>query len=258
VKRLTDYLPHDFGDYYEPMLGSGALFFFHKPAVAHLSDINPELMNFYRVLQNSPGPLQALLSSYSVDKNSYYAMRGSTPRSILERAARFYYLIRLSWNGLYRVNRSGDFNVPFGGRTPKDLFPLETAWRTSRLLRDAHLSCGDFEKTCLAAKPGDLVYFDPPYPKGACNGNGFSRYDATGFTLDDHSRLARLAGVLADRGVQVLITETSRRNVLRMYPRGFVVRLIRNHSLIAADSNRRRQVYEAVLTSYPPPRKLKA
>jgi len=232
------------------MVGSGALFFSLAPQRAFLADINCELINFYRVLRSRVYKLHGALRPLLADDQTYYALRASNPDSSLDRATRFFYLVRLSWNGLYRVNRDGCYNVPFGGRRPKELLPLERAVAASRVLRKARLACGDFELTTSGIKRGDFVYFDPPYPKGAFEDDGFSRYSATGFRLDDHKRLARHAANLADRGVHVLITEAARKEILRFYSKAFRITFVRNLSLIAASPESRRDAYEAILTSY--------
>lgn len=232
------------------MLGSGALFFSIRPKVAILGDINPELINFFHVLRSQPSALITRVSAMKPTKAHYYLARASRPPSRLARAARFCFLIRLAWNGLYRVNLGGQFNVPFGGRKPKSLLNPTIALEASRILRSASLVCGDFEASTASAKTGDFVYFDPPYPKGAVDGNGFARYHETRFTIEDHRRLACHASALADRGVNVLITEAARKEVLGFYSSSFRTRLVRTRSLIAADSRRRGSVYEAVLTSY--------
>lgn len=232
------------------MLGSGAFFFSLVPERAVLADINRELINFYRVLKTQPDSLHAAICRFIPDKEVYYSVRAWYPTDLIDQAAMFFYLIRLSWNGLYRVNRQGRFNVPYGGRRPKQLLLLERARAASQALKNARLVCGDFQKTMVGIKPGDLVYFDPPYPKGASNGNGFSRYSAMGFTLEDHKRLADYTAQLADQGVHVLITEAARKEILKLYSDAFYVTLVRNPSLVAADSEFRRSVYEAILTSY--------
>jgi DNA adenine methylase len=247
---LGGFLPQDYGTYYEPMVGSGALFFAVAPSTAVVADINCELIEFYRVVRREPRKLHALLDRSPVNKATYYSIRARRPENPLARAARFFYLIRLSWNGLYRVNQMGEFNVPYGGRRPHQLLELERAIAAAKVLRSTRLICGDFQQTTMGARRGDFVYFDPPYPKGSTNGNGFARYSATGFTLTDHARLASHATRLADRGVFVMITEAARKELLSLFPRDFHVTLVRNPSLIAADALQRRDAYEAILTSY--------
>lgn len=250
VPRLRQFMPNSFHSYYEPMLGSGALFFSVLPRRPHLADINCELMNFYEVLGRQPLALYSRLSALRSSKVLYCSFRKHNPSHPLDRAVRFFYLIRLSWNGLYRVNKNGRFNVPFGGRRPKRLLTLQEALAASRALKGARLMCGDFRRTTAGIRPGGFVYFDPPYPKGSVDRDGFARYSATGFTLDDHKQLANYASRLADRGVHVLVTEAARKEILQLYSGAFHVTLIRTPSLIAAASEHRRDAYEAVLTSY--------
>lgn len=248
--RLSRFLPTTYARYYEPMIGGGALFFAVNPKRAVLADINPELMNFYKILKNHPSELHTVFRRFRANKKSYYVVRAQKLTSSIRRAARLLYLIRLSWNGLYRVNRQGYFNVPYSYRRPKQLLTVERLLSASKVLKGARLVCGDFEISTADIEPEDFVYFDPPYPKGAASGNGFARYSATGFTLEDHRRLARYASKLADRGAHVMITEACRKEILNLYSRSFHQILVRNRSLIAGDSTARRDAYEAVLTSY--------
>lgn len=249
LPRLVQYLPSRYRRYYEPMIGSGALLFYLKPQAASLGDINPELMNFYAVLQKQPRALYAEIAKFKPSARNYYAIRGRRPAALTQRAARFFFLTRLSWNGLYRVNKSGAFNVPYSGRMPRRLTTLERFVAASRALERAQLYTGDVTTTTSRARSGDFVYLDPPYPRGASSRNGFSRYTKDSFSFDDHRALANLARTLADRGVHVLVTVCARKEFLDLYP-GFHSARVRMPSLIAADSAHRRDSYEAILTSY--------
>jgi len=251
VPRLLDFLPKTYGAYFEPMVGSGALFFALRPKNAVLADVNSELINFYTVIKNNPNDFFETVRQIRASKRTYYRLRESCPSSALERAARFFYLVRLSWNGLYRVNQAGRFNVPFGGRRPKELVPLSAILDASEALRNARLVCGSFEETTTLAEAGDLIYFDPPYPKGATSDNGFARYHETKFDLANHKQLSIHARSLADRGVYILITEAENERILELYDGEFKVHLIESQSLIAADADRRGTVREAIITSYP-------
>jgi DNA adenine methylase len=234
------------------MVGSGALFFALCPRNGVLGDINKDLINFYRVLRNQPRRLYSEAHRNNADRGTYYSIRSQQPALALEKAVRFLFLIRLSWNGLYRVNKKGQFNVPYGGRSPAQLISLEKTLRTSKVLKGVELRWGGFEKTVLGAHPGDFVFFDPPYPKGASIDNGFARYNEMGFSLSDHRRLALLASKLADQGVHVMITEAARKEILKHFSREFHITLVRKPSLIAAESRFRRDACEAILTSYSP------
>ncbi len=232
------------------MAGSAALFFSLLPTEAYLGDVNPDLMHFYNILKRSPQPLFEAVGRLRPSKSNYYATRAAMPRDPVKRAARFFYLIRLSWNGLYRVNRHGTFNVPYSGRIPKALVSFDRFILCSNALKHATLLTGDFEVTTKSIRSGDFAYFDPPYPRGAWLDHGFSRYSPRAFNLEGHRRLAQHASALADRGVHVLITEAARKDFLKLYSSSFRVTFVRNRSLIAADSKHRRDAYEAILTSY--------
>ncbi len=233
------------------MLGGGALFFALSPPRAVLGDVNSELINFYRVLRRRPLVFLHQLSRLEPSADLYAKIRHARPETPIERAVAFFYLIRLSWNGLYRVNRFGQFNVPFGKRSPKELLTRELALSAARALRGAELESGDFEDVVRDARRGDFVYFDPPYPRGAAGGSGFARYSKEIFRIEDHMRLGATAAILAERGVHVLVTEAGRRELLDCFPRTFSRTLVRTPSLIAARGTKRRDAYEAVLTSYP-------
>jgi DNA adenine methylase len=254
VPALLSFLPQKYGSYFEPMVGGGALFFAISPNKAVLADINPELLNFYSVIKHKPHQFRQAIEELRALKTTYKSFRNSSPSCSLERAVRFFYLIRLSWNGIYRVNRRGEFNVPFGRRRPKTLVTREAIVATSKALRGARLLCGDFEKTTTDVRTDDLVYLDPPYPKGAETKNGFDRYHETRFNLQEHKRLATYAEKLADKGAHVLITEAGSEELVAFYDKRFKVHFVKSNSLIAADSDFRGKVYEAIITSYSPKR----
>jgi len=252
TNKLLRYVPEKFGTYYEPMIGGGALFFALKPARAILSDINQDLMNFYGIVKRRPRAFYLRIRRLRVHKKNYYSVRQWNPTDPLNRAVRFFYLARLSWNGLYRVNRAGQFNVPFGGRNPRKLISWDRLRVASRSLQTVKLRSGDFEEMVRRAKRNDFVYLDPPYPKGATDGNGFARYSATGFKTEDHKRLAACAQRLAGKGVFVMLTEAAQKDILRLYPDHFKIEVVRTRSLIAAHGDYRREVREAIITSYDP------
>jgi DNA adenine methylase len=231
------------------MVGSGALFFGLSPSRAVLGDVNSDLVHFYTVLRRAPRKLYRAIEEMSSTSSDYYRIRAALQSDPILRAARFYYLVRLSWNGLYRVNRQGNFNVPFGGRQPEHLVTFRLLRSAAEALRSVRLVAGDFERVTKRAAPGDFVFFDPPYPRGARRDNGFARYTAGGFSSDEHLRLARYARHLAERGVHVVVAIAARGEFLQLYS-GFQKHLLRTPSLIAASSAHRRDAYEAILTSY--------
>jgi len=173
------------------------LFFWIAPANCILSDINPELINFYQVLKDSSETLIPTLLRLRASKRLYYRLRSSKPSDPVSRAVRFAYLNRLCWNGLYRVNRLGQFNVPMGDRLPGQLWRRADLEQAAQALRRSKLLVGDFIETLKLSQQGDFVFLDPPYPRGSTEARdtreplGFSRYSSTNFSVLDHERLGQ-------------------------------------------------------------------
>ncbi len=231
------------------MVGSGALFFAARPSDATLADANADLINFYSVLAHRTGQLLSRLSKLKADRNLYYALRDSRPRSALARAVRFAYLNRLCWNGVYRVNRDGHFNVPIGSRLPNRLWDEDQLRTAASALRTATLVCDDFSVTLRDCRVGDFVYLDPPYPKRS-TGLGFNRYTPERFCLVDHHRLANEAAVLDRRGVYVMVSTGASRRFQSLFPRSFRPRSVRTLSLISCNGKSRGPVRETILINY--------
>jgi len=186
------------GRYYEPFVGGGALFFALQPPRATLADTNKELITTYRAIQGDPDGVIRLLGSYSYGKRFFYKLRDRAPRADHTIAARFLYLNRTCWNGLYRVTRDGKFNTPFGSYDNPTICDPERIRNASKRLRRANLFVSDFERCVSRAKKGDFVYFDPPYITGHQD-NGFLKYNKQLFSWADQERLAKLAIRLVKR-----------------------------------------------------------
>jgi DNA adenine methylase len=246
-------MPANWSRYIEPMAGSAALFFDLAPEKAILADLNPDLMNFYRVLRDDTIRLVDRLRYLRASKKTYYRMRDMRPRTKLDRAIRFAYLNRLCWNGLYRVNKEGEFNVPIGDRLPKQLWKIKEFQRAAQILASADLITGDFRATLRRAKGEDFVFLDPPYPRGAPVGNSFNRYCSGFFSLRDHERLGRAVRSLDERGVATMVLLASSKSILSYYPNSFQRRRLRSKSLISCDSSSRRFVDECILVNYDVP-----
>ena len=166
-------LPTSYERYIEPFVGSGALFFHLQPSRAILADLNEELVATYNIIKKSPNKLLDRLSIHNQnhDENYYYQLRAENPESKLDRAARFIYLNRTCWNGLYRVNKKGIFNVPIGTKSDI-LFDGDNILRASKTLAETSIVAQDFEKTIGSGTSGDLIFVDPPYTANH-NKNGF-------------------------------------------------------------------------------------
>ena len=250
VHRLEKLMPSSWNNYVEPMAGSAALFFHVAPRKAILGDLNPELINFYTVLRDDTDALVDKLNGLRASRRLYRKMRKSTPRSRLERAIRFVYLNRLCWNGLYRVNQRGQFNVPIGDRLPKKLWDRNDFRNGARILSHTELVCGDFVTTLRKARSGDFVFIDPPYPRGAPLDTGFNRYCSESFSAKDHQRLGRRIRSLDARGVSIMVLLASSKDIISCYPSSFNRKRLRSKSLISCNASSRRLVDEIVLTNY--------
>jgi len=217
VSNHKDLLPKTFNKYIEPFLGSGAVFFSVQPDQALISDLNPELINLYEVIRDEPIKLREKLKDHQRkhSKEYYYAMRSLQPRNNLTKAARMLYLNRTCWNGLYRVNLKGEFNVPKG---TKDNVILETDnfQKLSEILSKAEIKCQDFQKSIDAAEDGDFLFVDPPYTV-AHNNNGFVKYNQNLFSWEDQLRLRDALLAAVQRGVEVVLTNAAHNSVKEIY-----------------------------------------
>lgn len=196
--------PPCFGKYFEPFVGSGCLFFALKPKKAVLGDINSDLICTLQTLQRHPRLLHKCATSHNLDRKSYYNLRdGHVPEDSTERAARFLALNRFCFNGLYRANQSGKFNVPFGTKTG-EMPSASTFYRASVALRNAKLLQGDFTSTLKSVKKGDFVYLDPPYVYSGRRDRG--EYGPNTFSVADIDRLFDVMNRLKRLNASILLS----------------------------------------------------
>jgi DNA adenine methylase len=216
-----------------------------------LSDVNGDLINTYIQVKRRPLELIACLRQLPVNEATYRSLRSDDPKRNIDRAVRFLYLNRTAFGGIYRLNRNGDFNVPFGGgaRTPAPLWEENLLISASRRLRNASLICGDFEDMLAEARAGDLVYCDPTYTVTHDN-NGFVRYNERNFCWDDQKRLAATCQQVAKRGATVLVSNADHEKVLELYP-SCEVRQFDRMSLLCPDSQKRRPTKELLFVIRP-------
>lgn len=209
--------PSRYNRYIEPFLGGGAIYFSLLPPRAILSDINPRLIELYKVIKASPEELSDLLKQHHQchSKEYYYETRSSSFDCIVSRAAQFLYLNRACWNGLYRENLKGEFNVPIGTKTAIYLEGEDFA-AISVALANAQISCCDFEATINNAGEGDFLFVDPPYTT-AHNFNGFVKYNQKIFTWEDQVRLKDSVVRAAARGAMVMVTNADHASVSELY-----------------------------------------
>lgn len=250
LDSIADQLPDTWNRYFEPMVGGGALFLRVRPTRATVADVNAELINFYEVLKFQVEELIRELRTLKASRDLYYHMRRSQPRAPVQRAARFAYLNRLAWNGLYRVNREGMFNVPIGDRLPEKLWNFDDLRIASTAFYAATLKVGDFSHVLRYPRPGDFVFLDPPYPKGATDMLGFNRYSSSVFTAEDHQRLSRSIERLSARQVKVMLVLGDHPSLRGLYSASMRSVRVKSKALIACNGDDRKDVGELILVNY--------
>lgn len=241
---IVEHFPDACGTYYEPFLGSGAVFFRYAAECATLSDTNDELVNAYRAVRDRVEELIDWLSQQPQSERHYYGMRRACPRDEIERAGRFIYLNRTAFNGVWRVNRRGEFNVPYGHRVVTDLVRADRLRSASLALSQVKLQVGDFADAIDQSAAGDVVYADPPYTVRH-NNNGFVRFNEKLFSWQDQVRLAGRVRAAVERGVFVVVSNAAHDDVRELYSNFGEVPLTRLSRLAAAPA-RRGRVTEAL------------
>ncbi len=248
VYKHADLIPKRInGRYIEPFLGSGSMFFAICPREAVLSDLCPDLLHVYRGIRNQHRIVSEILKQHAAMHSSeyYYQVRDNEPARIAERAARMLYLNRTCFNGIYRVNRAGKFNVPLGSKTSvireEDDF---AGW--SAALRRAELKHTDFESVIDDARKGDFIFADPPYTVRH-NENGFIKYNEVLFSWDDQLRLHECLQRAKARNVRILMTNANHESLRALYKKGFQQLIVSRFSSIAASGKNRSRYEELVV-----------
>jgi len=235
LPAILPYVPASFNRYHEPFLGSGALFFAvrDRAAHAHLSDLNSELVNLWQVMKENPLPLLKLLDGYTrrQGEEAYYEVRQQRPRADLQRAARFFYLNQTAWNGLWRENKFGVFNVPWGARAFRGMERPFALAVSSALYRTTIERC-DFREALAKAKKGDFVYLDPPYLP-ISDTSKFAGYNGERFRLADLQSLADECGKLTKRGVQWVMSNRDSAAVRSLFAHSEIVSFTTRRSVAA-------------------------
>ena len=251
VPQLASYWSTDNAKYVEPFAGSACLFFKLEPATAILGDINRELIDTYEVVRSHPQDLFHALRTWKNEADEYYHVRALDPKVLgeIQRAARFIYLNRFCFNGLYRTNRSGGFNVPYGGRKTGTLPSLEQLLYASDLLSNTELVAGDFSVVLGRVKAGDFVYLDPPF--SVTGRRIFKEYYRATFGESDLARLRQYLTALDGQGATFLLSyaDSPEGNVLAD---GFSVKKIATRRNIAGFTGNRRTFNELLVTNQSP------
>jgi len=255
VKHLIQFLPNEpFSEYWEPFLGAGALFFALSPERSHLSDVNRDLISCFSAIKHNTDLVYRYLREH-LAKNSedyYYQIRGqyNTCGQSIAQAARFVYLNRAGFNGIYRVNRRGEYNVPYGHKEPPPAPSRNDLMQASELLQRATLSDCSYEVAISENALGsrDLVYLDPPYPPLNSTSN-FNHFTPSRFPWREQRRVAEIARVAKDKGCFVMISNSDVGQIRELYTDWHIHTLPVKRSVAANGS--RHYAAELVITSYP-------
>lgn len=249
VRHHSAFIPGQFNRYFEPFLGGGAVFFSLQPQRATLADVNRELVETYQAIRDDWKLVWRYLCDHQRrhSKQYYYERRAAgEPRSPYARAARFIYLNRACWNGLYRVNKRGQFNVPIGTKQ-SIVFPTDDFGSVAAALAHATLQTCDFEELIDQAREGDFVFADPPYTINH-NTNGFLKYNENIFSWRDQIRLKAALQRAGKRGARVVMTNADHASLRDLYSGLGSISSVPRHSVLAGAAEYRRASTELVIT----------
>ena len=261
IPQIEKHLPEKFSSYFEPFLGGGALLFHllseKKNLKGHVSDLNSDLVLSYVTIRDN---LTSLLKSlqkhsdnyFSDSKSYYYSVREFNPKSQIEKVSRLLFLNRTCFNGLYRVNSKGKFNVPLGRYSNPNIVQEDNLRAVNQFLNQNKIiiKCQDFSSTIEKAKKGDFVYFDPPYQPVSKTAN-FTSYTNSNFGLNDLKRLAKVSNQLTKKGVNVLLSNSSSKQVRELFSsKDWEINKIVANRAINSDSNKRTGHSELLIKNY--------
>lgn len=245
IQELTQGL--EYNNYFEPFMGGASVFFaIQNGRKSYLSDLNEELINTFIEVRDEIDEVVEYMKTYKTDSDSYYKIRATEPTIPAERAARFLFLNATSFNGLYRVNKNGKYNVPYGRKNVS--LNYDRLINASQKLANAELTCRDFDAIRPLIKEKDLIFLDPPYAvtKGE---NGFLGYNAKFFSLEDQYRLGELLEYINSIGAYFILTNAAHEKIKEIFiPHGRMVTLERN-SLIGGKKAYRGKIQELIFTN---------
>jgi DNA adenine methylase len=251
MTKFGHYFPQSFNRYFEPFLGGAAGFFFLNPSRSTISDINVELVNLYHVMRDSPVALAQAMQIHQKlhDKNYYYSIRNADYDDPIKVASRFLYLNRTCFNGMYRVNSAGQFNVPIGTKQ-NCIFDIAQFPVYATRLKNANIISCDFEDTINECGLNDLVFADPPYTLSHSQ-NSFIKYNEHLFTWADQNRLLKSLCSARSRGAIIIATNANYEPLKKMYTdSGFYVKVLKRFSVISGKAEKRQKQEELLISSF--------
>jgi DNA adenine methylase len=242
LPELTKYIPKKYNKYIEPFIGGGAFYFHLNPREAVIADLNYELVLTYKTIKSSVEEVISLLKTFKNEEEFYYEMRANNPETLsnIERTARLLYLNKTCFNGLYRVNKKGQFNVPYGKRSG-NFFDSEVLRNASEFLQNTTIEFADYSETLKKhAKEGDFIFLDPPYYPVGKYGD-FKRYTKEFFYHDDQLALKEEFDRLVNLGCHVLLTNSDHPVIMELY-KDYEIKCIQTKRMINSDAKNRKGV----------------
>lgn len=248
LKDIESFLPmNGFNQYHEPFIGGGAVFFHIQPDDSFISDVNHELIETYNSIKDEIELVIKHLKSFKNNKEEYYKIRAQKFRSSAKRSARFIYLNQTSFNGIFRVNLKGEYNVPYGHRKNYNI-DYDNLRCVSRVLEDTKIECKDYYQTIKNIKKGDLVFLDPPYTV-THNNNGFIQYNKKLFCLEEQYRLAEMIEEIKHIGAYYILTNAAHPKVREIFDNGDQIVELERTSLVGGKNAKRGKYAELIITN---------
>ena len=252
--ELLKNMPETYNRYFEPFIGGGALFFELQPQNGYISDMNEELINLYTVVRDDVYNLIDDLNKHEISKEYFLKIRNLdrtekyNKLSYIQKASRFIYLNRTCFNGMYRVNSQGQFNVPFGNYKNPRIVDAENLINCSKLLKNTEIYCADFSEILNKVQKGDFVYFDPPYvPLNETS--SFTSYTKDGFDLDMQFKLRDICDELDSLGVMFMLSNSDTKLVNELYS-NYEIKKVFASRAINANGNGRGKITEVLVRNY--------
>ncbi|NIZ19575.1 DNA adenine methylase [Entomospira culicis] len=258
LRVLELFLPKEYSRYVEPFAGGAAMFFYLEPKQALINDLNDELMNVYQVIRDEVDALVVDLARHQNSKEYFYSLRSVDRAGVfaelsdVERASRFLYLNRTCYNGLYRVNKKGQFNTPYGYYKNPSILNEGLLRGVHRYFKenDIQFFTLNFAQFFAQAtlRQGDFVYLDPPYDPFESESN-FVQYQASGFGREEQLQLKQICDTLTEKGVKFLLSNSATPYILDLY-KDYHLEVIKARRIIACQTNRRGAIDEVVVRNY--------
>ncbi len=255
ISQMDPFFPIKFNKYIEPFVGGGAIFFYLLPKRAILMDINQELINVYNVIKNNIKELINSLKKHINEQEYYYKIRNldrdpSIYESLtnVEKASRTIYLNRCCYNGLYRVNSKGQFNVPFGRYKNPQFCDEKNLIAVHKALKNVEIVNASFEKCLDFAEKDDFIYFDPPYVPISSSSN-FTSYTKDNFGREDQIKLLDVFKALDERGCKVMLSNSYNDFILDLY-KGYKINILQAKRAINSDAKKRGEIRELLITNF--------